>query len=102
MADSVAFDCVCEHLEAHTSLDRLEARGTVRLTLKQAGLDARDVTPGQLEVAVEKLLPGELSARGVEDTSSVCSAISAKLRTLGPEAGASDSPEDVFRRLGGG
>ena len=47
MADSPAFDCVCEKLEEAPPRDRLQARGTVRLALKQAGLDARSVTPDQ-------------------------------------------------------
>jgi hypothetical protein len=36
MADSKAFTTLCEELERASSLDRLEARGTVRLALKQA------------------------------------------------------------------
>ena len=44
MANSTAFEWLCEQLETHTSLDRLEARGTVRLTLKEAGLEASRVS----------------------------------------------------------
>ena len=40
MADARAFDWVCEEVEKKSSLSRLEARGTVRLALKKAGLDA--------------------------------------------------------------
>ena len=32
----MAFDRLCEFLEAETSFDRLEARGTVRIALKKA------------------------------------------------------------------
>jgi hypothetical protein len=39
MADSASFDLVCEVLERDTSLERLEARGTVRLALKQTTLE---------------------------------------------------------------
>jgi hypothetical protein len=46
MADSPCFDRVCAALESETSLDRIEARGTVRLALKGAGLDAASDTPG--------------------------------------------------------
>ena len=41
MPDSAAFEFACGQLETGTSLDRLAARGTVRIALKQAGLEAR-------------------------------------------------------------
>ena len=43
VADARTFDWVCAQLEERSSLDRLEARGTVRLALKQAGLEPRHV-----------------------------------------------------------
>ena len=49
MPDSAAFEWTCNELEERCSLDRLEARGTVRLALKQAGLEARSVTPEQMK-----------------------------------------------------
>ena len=44
---------LCEQLESSSTLDRLEARGTVRLALKQAGLEAGQVTASQLVVLSE-------------------------------------------------
>jgi len=101
MADSVAFGRLCEFLESSTSFDRLEARGTVRLSLKQAGLEARGVTAEQLIVVVDRLLSAELSARGIENPDGVCEGAIAELRALDSEATATDSPEAVFRRMGG-
>lgn len=99
MADTRAFDLVCDQLEGGTSLDRLEARGTVRLALKQAGLESRSVTPEQMIVVVSRILPEELSNRGV-DGASICATISAGLQSM--EAGeARETPDAVFRRLGG-
>ena len=43
MAASI-FELVAEELERRTDLAKLEARGTVRLSLKQAGLDAHTVS----------------------------------------------------------
>jgi hypothetical protein len=101
MASSRAFDFVCEQLEAGTSLDRLEARGTVRLALRQAGLEARSVTPDQMAVVVARILPEELSSRGIENGASLCESIGADLQHL--EAGdLGDTPDAVFQRLGGG
>jgi hypothetical protein len=66
MASSKVFEWLCDELEGATSFDRLEARGTVRLALKASGLDARTVTPDQVTVLIEKVLAGELTARGIE------------------------------------
>ena len=56
------FDFTAERLEHHTSLDRLEARGTLRIALKAAGLKAKSVSAAQLCVVFEKLMPDELDA----------------------------------------
>jgi hypothetical protein len=95
-----AFDLVCGRLEAATSLTALEARGTVRLALEQAGMEPREVTPHQMSVVIEKLFPAELAARGISDAPGVCRQLLDVLRgAAAPEA--SHSPEAVFRRLGG-
>jgi hypothetical protein len=100
VADSPAFDLVGEELEQSTSLDRLEARGTVRLALKGAGLDARSVAPDQMAVVVANVLPGELRSRGVEDCEAVCSTLVRRLATLETPTEA-ETPDAVFARLGG-
>jgi hypothetical protein len=101
MADSRAFEWTCGELESASLLNRLEARGTVRLALKEAGLEAGRVTPGQMGVVTERILPGELRNRGVEDAEGICDALTSGLRDLPAlEAeGAHETPEDVFRRL---
>jgi hypothetical protein len=100
MADSTAFELACEMLEHDTSLDRLEARGTIRLVLKSAGLDASRVTPDQLAVVVAKLLPHELQSRGVADGDGLCRALGERLTRL-KDQNAAETPESVFARLGG-
>jgi hypothetical protein len=99
--DSPAFEWVCRELIERSTLDRLEARGTVRIALKRAGLEARNVTSAQMQVVLEKVLPGELEQRDVEDFERLCRALGSELSAarLG-EAGV-DSPDEVFRRLGG-
>lgn len=101
MADAGAFEWVCSELERSTSLDRLEARGTVRLALKEAGLEARSVTPDQMQVVVEKILPKELSTRGVNDVDRLCGSLKQGLAGLDVGA-ATESPDVVFQRLAGG
>ncbi len=69
MAGSSAFEWLCTALEESTTLERLEARGTVRIALKEAGLEPRTVTPGELRVVVQKIMPRELRNRGVAERS---------------------------------
>ncbi len=100
MTDSAAFDLVCQYLEAQSSLDRLEARGTVRLALKEAGLDARSVSPDEMKVIVQRVLPKELEQRGVGAGESICSNLAGSLDELDAPQAPGDSPEAVFARLG--
>jgi hypothetical protein len=100
MADGKAFDHVCAELEGATSLDRLAARGTVRLALKGAGLDPASTTATQMRVVLQRVLPGELARRGVSDAEDVCKAIVESLGSMQDGVGG-ESPEAVFARLGG-
>lgn len=96
------FDATAAELQERSGLESLAARGTLRLALKSAGLDAKTVSPEEMAVAVERLLPDELGPRGVEDASGVCAALAAAVRAKAgtfdgaPEA---DSPERIFRRM---
>lgn len=77
-----AFELVAEALERETYFDRLAARGTVRLALRQAGLDARNVTSGEMRRVVELHLPAELECRGVENVTPFCARLAASLARL--------------------
>lgn len=72
MADSPVFDHVCEQLEQQTDLDRLAARGTVRISLKTSGLDVSSVDAEQMAVVLRRILPAELESRGVSDAEALC------------------------------
>lgn len=98
------FDFAAERLEHHTSLDRLEVRGTLRIALKKAGLTANSVTAAQLRVVFEKVIPSELEARGVSDAVVVCRAVIDDLaNTRAPrEAALAIDPDAIFRRLAEG
>jgi hypothetical protein len=103
MADSI-FDLVAGELERRTDLAKLEARGTVRLALKEAGLDARSVTRDQMDVMLDRMMPGELRGRGVENADEICRAIRTALKSAAtpdsmPDA---ETPEAIFRRLAQG
>ncbi len=103
MADSI-FDLVADELERRTDLAKLEARGTVRLALRQAGLDARTVTAEQMSVMLHKVMPKEMHSRGVDDADRICQAILNVVSSsgAGPSAADPESPEAIFRRLAEG
>ncbi|MBW2494483.1 MAG: hypothetical protein JRE43_06995 [Deltaproteobacteria bacterium] len=97
------FDFTAERLEQLTSLDRLAARGTLRLALKASGLSPTGLRVEQLRVVLEKVLPDELEKCGVDVAQGVCSEVSAALANLSVEdltSGSTDTDE-IFRRLGG-
>jgi hypothetical protein len=97
------FDFAAERLEQHTSLDRLAARGTLRIALKTAGLGAKGLRAEQLQVVLEKVLPDELEKCGVEGARGVCSGVATALANVSVAEGASTSSDadEIFRRLGG-
>ena len=66
MADSPCFEHVCAALESETSLDRLETRGTVRLALKGAGLDAAHATPDQMGVVIGRPTGNAVAERFIQ------------------------------------
>lgn len=103
MAGSSAFEWVCTALEESTTLERLEARGTVRIALKEAGLEPRTVTASEMRVVAQKVLPRELRQRGVQNETALCDRLVAGLQVLeGQSSGAgADTPDAIFRRLGG-
>ena len=100
MAEESTFDYLCGELERESSLDRLEARGTVRIATKQAGLDPHTAMPQELAVVVQKVLPGELSARGIDDADAICAALAERVSEQ-DTGEVRETPEAIFARLGG-
>ena len=97
------FDCATEKLESLTDLDRLEARGTLRIALKEAGLDIETLTLPQLEAVFERLMPQQLELRAVDGAQAICSAIVKEVRmaAIKTNDGATSSADEIFGRLGG-
>ena len=96
------FDIAAEQLEQHAGFDRLAARGTLRLALKESGLDAKCLTLQQLGVVFEKVMPKELKLRGVSDATAACSAAVDHLANspVTTDAEPASDPEAIFHRLG--
>ena len=103
MADAL-FDLAADSLEQHSPFDRLEARGTLRIALKTAGLEPKNLTGAQLQVVFEKVMPGELESRGINNVPDVCAAVLSDLARAGGAAAVASatSPDDIFRRLANG
>ena len=99
MADN-AFEWTCEQLEARTDLNRLEARGTVRIALKAAGFDPRHVGGSQMAAVLRKVMPGELFSRGIGDADAVCDWLAEGVSALEGHATEPERPEAIFARLG--
>jgi hypothetical protein len=98
MAGSPAFDRVCGELERATSLSSLEARGTVRIALRQAGFEAKRVEVGQMVDVIRRVLPRELGLRGIPDAAALCERLARGLAD--PAAGSDgDVPDDGLARL---
>lgn len=98
---SRVFERVAEELERLSKLSRLEARGTLRFALREAGFLPKNVSPRSMIVVLEKTLPPLLLKRGVRDAGTICYQIGILVReTMGMESSEGDTPERVFARIG--
>ena len=97
------FDFAAQKLEQHTGFSQLEARGTLRLALKTAGLDPKSLDVGQLRVVFDKVMPGELEARGLNEAAVICRTVMEEVASspLPAETDSASDLDGVFRRLGG-
>ena len=84
--DSPVFERTCEEIEQRTGLDRLTARGTVRIGLKAAGLDFSSVDARQMIATLRRVLPEELTSRGVEAAAALCEEVVAAIEDIDFEA----------------
>ena len=81
MAESGLFEKACQALERATHLSQAEARGTLRIALKEAGYEAGSVNRPQLLAVVFYSLPQELVALGLSDSQKICDDIASQLAT---------------------
>jgi hypothetical protein len=97
---SPLFERVCNELETRTGLSLIEARGTVRIALKEAGLEPNQVSRNQMMVVLAKVLPHELLARGIEDGHAVCRDLEDVIKSQGggAETDAGERIDGLFRR----
>jgi hypothetical protein len=97
------FELAADLLERHSALDRLEARGALRLALKDAGLRAEALGSREITAVLQKLMPERLAKMGVTDGASVCERALREIARIAAQAdSAPEADRDrIFRRLGG-
>jgi hypothetical protein len=96
------FSFVADHLEQCTPLDRLESRGTLRLVLKESGIEPKTVTLKQLCVILKSVAPAELESRGVAEAPAICTALIEKIQAEPADRWESSRDVDgIFDRLAG-
>ena len=92
------FDLGAEALERHTDFDRLEARGTLRIALKNAGLNPKNVSADQFRVVFEKVMPAELEQRGIEDSAGVISRVMDEIAASATDTTSAPSSDEIVSR----
>ena len=99
--ESDLFELVADRLEAETDLDRLEARGTLRIALKSAGVASKHFTLAELEAVFAKIMPDERARRGAPDAAGVCDTVLKAMPSDLPDApgNSATSRDEIMRRL---
>ena len=101
MSDDL-FSFVADQIEQCTPLDQLEARGTLRIVLKNSGLDPKTVTRKQICVILESVAPDELESRGVGEARAICVALIEQIQSQPADRWeASHDVDEIFDRLAG-
>lgn len=100
MSESAIFEWMSSALEQRTALSRLESRGTLRLVLKELGLNPGNVTAKQMQVIVQRVLAPALEKRRVAGAADLCAALAAELESPPvADAAAGRDAYDVFERM---
>ena len=100
MTTSSTFDWVCKRIEQATGWDRLVARGTVRLVLRDMGLDPRTVGKREMSAVLRTMLPRALEAHRIANAEAHCLRIEHELTMAVIDQPKVESPEEIFKRLG--
>ncbi|MEO1483842.1 MAG: hypothetical protein AAFU77_17165 [Myxococcota bacterium] len=99
MSNSDVFQRVCDALVHTTALTVPQIRGTVRLALRAAGLEASLISADEMRAVVRTILPQKLRAQGVSDVELV-RVLDAVSKAIDVDAPTDRSgPASVFDRL---
>jgi hypothetical protein len=78
----------------------LQSRGTVRIALQSAGLEARTLKKEPAIVVVERVLARELTVRGIANAASMCTELALALRLMHFTETGPEPADTAFARLG--
>ncbi len=103
MSDIPLFDLVAQEIENRCQLTTIQVRGTLRIAIKDAGLDPKLITTRQMTVILNKVLGQHLIRRGIEAEQSkqICATIVSTITEadLPDPTGIERLPESLFERL---
>ncbi len=101
MGDSPIFEMVVMRLMQQSGLSDQHCRQTVRVALRDAGLDPMTVTSRQMRVVCKKVLGHHLDLQNIDpkDAESICADLSDLLSSSDLPAPSQQSPESIFYRL---
>ena len=74
-------------------------RGTLRKGIQAAGLDPAALNGHQLQVVLEKVMPGALQKQGVADSEEVCRRVAELAQDFSAADSVPESATDIFKRL---
>lgn len=103
MGQLSVFEWVCDELERRTSLNRLQARGTVRIAAGQVVQEAENTNRTEMIQVLYHLMPKELELRGFDDGQELCRELAEDLQRVRLTQAPSprESPDVIFDRLFG-
>jgi hypothetical protein len=97
------FDFVAEQLESRCDFNITQARGTLRIAVKEAGLDPKLMTAAQMHVVLIRILKWHLTRRNVDNeiADQICTEIASlvKKENFPATEGSDHLPEAIFGRL---
>jgi hypothetical protein len=99
MNQSAIFEWVASQIEGATGWNRLAARGTVRLALKDMGFEPRTIDKRDMAAVLRMAMVKVLEAHRVANARPLCERLEKELWSV-QIAAAVESPESVFKRLG--
>lgn len=98
MVESPVFSWVAERLEIRSKMTRLQARGTLRRLLKDAGLDGETLTRSEWQHVARQMLAESLRKQGITAVDDLVKQLLSIPEEIGKAKG--DSALEIFRRLG--
>ena len=104
MSTSTVFEWVGAALQEQATLPAAQARGMLRLALRDGGVDAATVTTKEMAAVIDRLLPDRLRKGGVAEPANVCLRLSIGLKAkhFDDDGAARSRAEDFFHRVLGG